>query len=123
MAHQTVRVRGDNDILPRLPYSEASELKENPNMTASARPGLSSTMFIMQTRDRLLSNVKLRQAITAAIEHDELVASVTYGLASPNNSLVPVTSPLHTDVQKTGYRHHPALAASDCRRPDTRARR
>lgn len=51
-------VRGDIDILPPLPYSEASELKENPNMAVSARPGLSSASFTMQTRGRLLSNAK-----------------------------------------------------------------
>lgn len=101
--------RGDIDVMTRLAYSEASELKTNPNVAISVQSGLSSTTFILQTRDKLLSNVKLRRAIAAAIDYDELVGSVTYGLTTPNNAMVPVTSPFHTDVQKKGYRHDPAL--------------
>ncbi|MCP3404562.1 ABC transporter substrate-binding protein [Bradyrhizobium sp. CCGB01] len=103
-------IRGDIDILPRLPYSEANELKPNPNITISAEPGLAATTFLLQTRDKLLSNVKLRQAIAAAIDYDELVGSVTYDLAAPNNSLVPVASLFHTDAHQNGFRHDPALA-------------
>ena len=102
-------VRGDIDILPRLPYSEAHELKANPNVAISVQPGFAATTFTLQTRDKLLSNIKLRQAIASAIDYDELVGSVTYDLTMPNNSLVPITSLFHTDVQKKGFRHDPAL--------------
>lgn len=100
--------RGDIDIMTKLSYSEANELKANPNVAISVQPGLSSTTFILQTRDKLLSNVKLRQAIAAAINQEELVGSVTYDLTTPNNSVVPVTSPFHGAVQKKGYQHDPA---------------
>lgn len=101
-------VRGDIDILPRLPYSEASELKADANIQVSVQPGLAPTTFTLQTRDPLLSNVKLRQAIAAAINFDELVGSVTYDLTKPNNSLVPVSSPYYSDLQKKGFSYDPA---------------
>jgi peptide/nickel transport system substrate-binding protein len=103
-------VRGDIDILPRIPYAEASELKANANIEVSVKPGLAPTTFAIQTRDGLLSNVKLRQAVAAAIDYKEMVSSVTYDLTTPNNSLVPVASPYHTDVHKQGYAHDPARA-------------
>lgn len=103
-------VRGDIDILPRLPYAEASELKADANLNVTVAPGLAPMTFTIQTRDPVLSNVKVRQAIAAAINFDELVGSVTYDLAKPNTSLVPVVSSYYGDVQKKSFGYDPGRA-------------
>lgn len=103
-------MRGDIDVLSRLPYGEASELKADANIDVTVKPGLAPTTFTIQTRDPLLSNLKIRQAVAAAINFDELVGSVTYDLTKPNNSLVPMASPYYGDTQKKGFSYDPARA-------------
>jgi len=93
-----------------VPASDAVELKAHPRLnvitvTNPVRHGL-----IMQTRDPVLKNVKLRQAIAASIDFPELVANVTDNLTKPNNSPIYTTSKYFGEVEKQGFKYDPALA-------------
>lgn len=101
---------GAVDVMSKFPYSELSEFKNNKEISITVAPQLAPTTFPIQTRDPLLSNVKLRQAIAAALDYDQLVEGVTYGQAKPNQSIVPVSSPFYSEVQKKGHKHDLALA-------------
>nr|WP_253206853.1 ABC transporter substrate-binding protein [Verticiella sp. GG226] len=101
---------GAIDVISKFPYSEISEFKDNKQIAVTVAPQLAPTTFPIQTQDKLLSNVKMRQAIAAALDYDQLVEGVTYGQAKPNPSIVPVSSPFYSDVHKQGYTHDLALA-------------
>ncbi|MDJ1159132.1 ABC transporter substrate-binding protein [Chelatococcus sp. SYSU_G07232] len=103
-------LRGDIDLIPDLGNSDVAEVKASPkvNVDVSITTGL--VTLLMQTRDPLLSNVKLRQAIAAAIDTPQIVAAVTDGLGKPNNSVVPTPSAYYTPVQAKGYSFDPARA-------------
>nr|WP_245281333.1 ABC transporter substrate-binding protein [Methylobacterium sp. ZNC0032] len=103
-------VRGDIDILPDAANSDIAELKANDKIRTSVVSSMGLVGLIMQTRDPVLQNVKLRQAIAAAIDGKELVAAVTDGLGTPNNSIVPVLSAYHGPVEKQGWKYDPAAA-------------
>ena len=105
---KTALSSGAIDIMPKMPYSEISEFKDSANIGVSVTPQLAPTTLPIQTNDPLLSNVKLRQAIAASLNYAELVEGVTYGLAQPNNSLVPVSSPYYSAAHKKGFTHDPA---------------
>jgi peptide/nickel transport system substrate-binding protein len=66
--------------------------------------------LLIQTRDPLLSNVKLRRAIAAALDTPQIAAAVTEGLAKYNNSVVPRASAYHTAAHDKGYKYDPAAA-------------
>lgn len=101
---------GAIDVMSKFPYSEIGEFKNHPQIAITIAPQLAPTTLQLQTRDKVMSNQKLRQAIAAALDYTQLVGGVTYGLAEPNNSIVPVSSPFFSAVQKQGYRTDPARA-------------
>lgn len=85
--------------------SDVPELKQNPALKVSAPQVASKHALLFQTRDPLLSNVKLRQAIAASLDMEQLVAAASNGLGIPNNSAVPVNSAYYDEVHKRSYKH------------------
>lgn len=57
--------------------------------------------ILFQTKDPLMSNLKLRQAISAAIDVSQLVGLVTEGKGTPNSSAIKLGSYYYSDTQKT----------------------
>ncbi|MEZ2409660.1 peptide/nickel transport system substrate-binding protein [Bosea sp. OAE752] len=103
-------LRGDIDVVPDIANSDIAELKKNDKVKTSVITSMSLVGLIIQTRDPLLQNVKLRQAIAAAIDVKELVATITDGLGTPNNSIIPMLSAYYGAAQKEGWAYDPAAA-------------
>jgi len=99
--------RGDIDILRGLLYAETAEFKDDPRVTLHTSPSLSPVALLFQTTDPLLGKLAMRQAIAAALDYDQLVDGVSYGLAQPNHSVIPLASAWHTAVQQQGLRYAP----------------
>lgn len=89
---------GDIDILPRVP----PYLTANINL-AGLRIARSDQLqwhaLLIQTRDPLLRDVRVRQAIAKAINLEQVATIATYGTAVANPSAVPRISPFHTAKQ------------------------
>ena len=103
-------VSGDIDVVPDVANADVAELKTEPRVKLSVVSHMGLVGLIIQTRDPVLSNVKLRRAIAAAIDKVELVGSVTDGLGKPNGSIVPTLSAYHGKVQEQDIAHDPAAA-------------
>ena len=67
-------------------------------------------VLLFQTKDPVLQNVKLRQAIAAALDMPQLVAAVSDGFGKPNNSPIPPQSAYADAVQRQGYVYDVAKA-------------
>ncbi len=104
-------LRGDVDIVPDVANADISELKKSPDKVGlSAVTHMGLVGLIIQTRDPVLGNVKLRQAIASAIDTQELVAQITDGIGKPNPSIIPALSAYYGPVQKQGRAYDPAAA-------------
>ncbi|WP_306223539.1 ABC transporter substrate-binding protein [Bosea beijingensis] len=93
-----------------MPESDVPDLKNAQNLTLAIAPNPVRHSLIIQTRDPVMKNQALRQAIAAAIDFPELVANVSNGLGKPNNSPVYTTSKYYGDVEKQGFKYDPAAA-------------
>jgi peptide/nickel transport system substrate-binding protein len=93
-----------------VPEIDAAELKAHPKLNVVTGTNPVRHGMIIQTRDPLLKNVKLRQAIAASIDFPELVANVTNNLGQPNNSPIYMTSKYFGAAEKQGFKYDPALA-------------
>jgi peptide/nickel transport system substrate-binding protein len=109
-AAKAALLRGDVDVVPDIANADVKEIKANANLGLSIAQNMGLSTLLIQTRDPLLSNVKLRQAIAAALDTPQIAAAVTEGLAKHNNSIVPLMSSYHTAAHDQGYRHDPAAA-------------
>ncbi|WP_248311449.1 ABC transporter substrate-binding protein [Bosea sp. ASV33] len=103
-------LKGDIDVVPDIANTDIAELKKNDKVKTSVVTSMGLVGLIIQTRDPLLQNLKLRQAIAAAIDSKELVNAVTDGIGSPNNSIVPALSAYYGPVQKQGWKYDPTAA-------------
>ena len=101
---------GNLDIVPDLANADVAELKPNDKIKLSVKSHMGLVGLIIQTRDPVMANAKLRQAIAAGIDKAELVAAVTDGLGEPNGSIIPTLSAFHGKVQKQDVAFDPALA-------------
>jgi ABC-type dipeptide transport system, periplasmic component len=109
-AAKAALLRGDIDVVPDISNADVKELRDNPDINLSIAQTMGLNTLLMQTRDPLLSNVKLRQAIAAALDTAQITAAVTDGLAKHNNSIVPLRSSYHTEVHDKGYTYDPEAA-------------
>lgn len=90
-----------------IPDQDVPEMQKSGQRVLTA-PSATKHTILLQTRDPLLSNVKMRQAIASALDLDEIVGSVSNGLGKTNNSAVYVTSPYYDEVQRKRYGYDPA---------------
>lgn len=107
---KTALLRGDIDIVPDVANADIAELKKTDKVGLSVVSHMGLVGLIIQTRDPVMGNVKLRRAIAAAIDTQELVAQITDGIGKPNQSIVPALSAYHGPVQKQGHAYDPAAA-------------
>lgn len=101
---------GDIDILPRVPTYLATHTKGLAGAVAQGSPQLYLNVLLIQTRDPLLSDPRIRRAIAHAIDLKQVAAITTFDAAKPNPSMIPLASPFHTPVHDRWLRYDPARA-------------
>lgn len=80
--------KGEVDYIPLyVPHSEVARINRNPQLAVAYKDVnkayTSVYMMLFNLRDRLVSNVKVRQAIAYAIDKDEIVSKATFGIQTP----------------------------------------
>ena len=90
--------------------SDAPELQQGGTVRVLTPTSAVKHVLLIQTRDPVLKNLKLRQAIAASLDMGQLVAAASNGLGKINNSAVPLSSAYSDDTQKQGYAYDPAKA-------------
>lgn len=95
----------------QITSSDAQELKADRNLVVQTPTEATKNVLLIQTRDPLLKNQKLRQAIAASLDLEQIVAAASEGLGKVNNSAIYQASAFHGAAQKKGYHYDPAQAA------------
>ena len=90
--------------------NEYDDVKGRREVKVSVSPTMAFAAILMQTNDPLLKDVRIRRALALAINTPELVDAVTVGLAKPNNSPVPPSSPWYSATLATGFKRDLAQA-------------
>ena len=98
-AARAALIRGSLDILDNLAASELTGIRGRPDLKFQLAPILDCYALLIQTRDPLLSDLRLRTAIALTIDTAGLTKAITWGTGSANNSPIPVASPFHGPVE------------------------
>ncbi|MGQ3028726.1 MAG: ABC transporter substrate-binding protein, partial [Ferrovibrionaceae bacterium] len=98
---------GAIDVIANASATDVKELEKDPKVVVAAAPTMSIQAFLFQTRDPLLRNPKMRQAIAMALDTRAIAEAATEGKAPANNSVVPTASPFHGTVEKQGFTYAP----------------
>jgi peptide/nickel transport system substrate-binding protein len=86
--------RGDVDVAMALTQQDVERYKGKPGLTVTATPGISfSDLRFGFKKGIFMNNQKLRQAVAYAIDKEEIVKAVTFGLGKPAPAGIPVGTP------------------------------
>ncbi|CAM3644286.1 ABC transporter substrate-binding protein [Bordetella sputigena] len=94
----------------QIPYTDVPELKSQKAVRILVASDSAKHTLLFQTRDPVLKNVKLRQAIAASLDIPQIVQAATEGLGTPNASAVSRDSAFYDKAQQQSYHYDPALA-------------
>lgn len=98
------------DLLTDIGVAQIGDLNGQPNIQLDKANTANMSGILLQTRDPLLKDVRIRRALALAIDTPELVRGVTNALARPNNSVVPVVSPYYGAAEAIGFKSDIAAA-------------
>jgi peptide/nickel transport system substrate-binding protein len=96
-------LNGSLDFIASLSTPDLADLKTRPEIQLSITPALSLTGILLQSKDPLLQDVRIRRALALSLDTKEIVDAIMEGTASANNSALPIGSPFHRAVEDQGY--------------------
>lgn len=92
---------GEVDVAEFIPYSRVAELKSNSRLNMVLFPAAQVNYFTINNRPTLkdgtknpLNDVRVRQALNHATDKQALIQVVTYGIGTPEQSFMPMSTPL-----------------------------
>jgi peptide/nickel transport system substrate-binding protein len=98
-AARAALIRGSLDVLDNLAASELTGIRGRSDLQFQLAPILDCYALLIQTRDPLLGDVRLRTAIALTIDTVGLTKAITWGTGSADNSPIPAASPFHGPVE------------------------
>ncbi len=90
---------GGIDVLDEVSSQDQETVRMSKSVTLGQSPVMDTYTILMQTRDPLLSDVRLRRAIAMSIDSVGLARTVTHGTALANRSPVPRSSAFFGPVE------------------------
>lgn len=93
---------GALDVYTDVPADQYPTLKGAAGIRTETVQTASVLTIPLQTRDPLLSDVRIRQALSKALDRQQLVQALTENTSIATAGLVPTTSKLYGAVQKRG---------------------
>jgi peptide/nickel transport system substrate-binding protein len=85
-------IAGNIDVNFDVQNSDLAEYRAQKGLVLESSPTMSINDFLFQTKDKLLSDVRIRKAFLLSLDMEQLVEQVTEGQSKPNNSPIPTPS-------------------------------
>jgi peptide/nickel transport system substrate-binding protein len=98
-AARAALIRGSLDVLDNLAASELTGIRGRTDLRFQLVPILDCYAVLIQTRDPLLSDVRIRTAIALTLDTVGLAKAITWGTGAADNSPIPAASPFHGPVE------------------------
>jgi peptide/nickel transport system substrate-binding protein len=90
--------------------TDFSDLKGRSDVALSSVPSAAISAILLQTRDPVMKDVRIRRALALSLDSAEIVAVASQGTASANNSPIPVGSSFYGAAQRKGFQRDVAAA-------------
>ncbi|MDR7556281.1 MAG: ABC transporter substrate-binding protein [Armatimonadota bacterium] len=100
---------GDVDVIHDFTPQDAERIRSNPNLVFINPPSAGFIRFNMNTQRPPFNDVRVRQAMTYAIDRDAIVKQIFRGLARVSRSLVPANAVGYVETYDV-YRYNPERA-------------
>jgi peptide/nickel transport system substrate-binding protein len=97
-------IRGDVDLMPFLSIESRKDLAQRKGFTVGAAATPTMNTLLLQTRDPLLKDVRIRRALALSLDAEQLAQVVSGGTTRYNASVVAEGSSYYGSVERTGYK-------------------
>jgi peptide/nickel transport system substrate-binding protein len=94
-------MKGQIDVMSELTTADIHRLQHAPSVRIASAPGGTVNAILIQGRDPLLADVRIRQALQLSIDRRSVTLLCTAGTGQLNASMVPVSSPYYDTTQAT----------------------
>jgi peptide/nickel transport system substrate-binding protein len=98
-AARAALVRGSLDIIDNLYPAELLGIRGRKDLLFQSVPILDCYSLLLQTRDPVLRDVRIRTAIALTIDAPALTKAITRDTGTANNSPIPAASPFHRPAE------------------------
>ena len=88
---------GEVDIICDVPFSSMQVLEATDGIKTSTVPSMSNRYIVLNTRDEILSNKEVRQALAYATDKQEIVNMVLYGYGDVATTILSGSALYHDD--------------------------
>ncbi len=84
--------------------NEYDDVKNRKEIKVSVGPTAAFAAILLQVKDPVLKDVRIRRALALSIDTAEIANAATFGLAKPNNSPIPPSSQWYSKTLATGFK-------------------
>jgi peptide/nickel transport system substrate-binding protein len=98
-AARAALIRGSLDVIDNLYPSDLMGIRGRKDLLFQSVPVLDCYSLLMQTKDPVLRDVRIRTAIALTIDAPSLTKAITRGTGTANNSPIPAASPFYHSVE------------------------
>ena len=98
-AAKAALMSGSIDLIADAAYEDAAELKARKDLKVTFTPSMDMNGVLMQTRDPLLQDVRIRRALALALDLPGIVDVTTGDESKPSRSPIPMASPFFGKAQ------------------------
>jgi peptide/nickel transport system substrate-binding protein len=98
-AARAALIRGSLDVIDNLYPADLMGIRGRKDLQFQSVPILDCYSLLIQTRDPVLQDVRVRTAIALTIDTPALTKAITGGSGTANNSPIPMGSPFHEATQ------------------------
>lgn len=102
-ATRSALLAGQLDVFHNVPMAAIEDFKNAAHIEVIQSPTLGWAALLLQTRDPLLQDVRIRRAIAYAVDRDLLAQFNTFGFATVNSSAVPAGVVAHGAAHDQWY--------------------
>lgn len=95
----------------QIAVTDTPEIKAASNLNLIEAQSSVRLALLFQTNNKLFGNVRMRQAVEAALDFDQIVDMATNGQSTKNNSTIQAKSPYYSDIQKKAPAYQPEKVA------------
>lgn len=98
-AAKAALLSGGVDLLVDGSHEDSADLKARKDLTVAFAPTMDLNGVLIQTRDPLLKDVRIRRALALSLDLPQIVETVTGGESKPSRSAIPRPSPYYGAAQ------------------------
>jgi peptide/nickel transport system substrate-binding protein len=101
--------KGDVDAINYPPFSRIADLSKDPNLKVLQFPSTYTNYIVLNIRNKPLDDIKVRQALSYAIDREALIKTINFGIGEPATNFRPKGS-LYFDSNLPGWPYDVAKA-------------